>query len=353
VLGAQAVPRALLMLAGGVAADRFRPRTVMLAGYVAEGLLVLALTAVLAGGWLAHWHLYAYGVASGVALAFAIPAGQALVPALVPSGQLRGANALYSLNFNFASSVFPPLAGVLVARLGSVPAFAFNALSFVVAAGAVAAIRAAGVPRAGHQHAGALAQLREGVAVARADRAVWAAILGVTLFSLGYSGAALVGLPALAKLALDAGTEGIGILFGALGAGAVVGSVLMGSLRALPRPGLTGGLAVLAQGVAMALVAATPGVWAAVPLLVIAGLLRAAAANTFITLVQGRAPAAARGRVMSLLFLGANGLAPLSLAAGGLLGDAFGPRVLVAAGGVVVALAGAYALSQREFRRAT
>ena len=85
------------------------------------------------------WHLYAYAVASGVALAFSIPAGQALVPALVPAERLRSANALSSLNFNLSSTVFPPLAGVLVARLGSVPAFAFNALSFFVAAGAVLA----------------------------------------------------------------------------------------------------------------------------------------------------------------------------------------------------------------------
>ncbi len=53
------------------------------------------------------------------------------------------------------------------------------------------------------------------------------------------------------------------------------------------------------------------------------------------------APVAARGRVMSLFMQGVNGLAPLSLAVVGVLGDGFGPRILIAAGGATVALAGA------------
>jgi hypothetical protein len=350
VLGAQAVPRAVLMLVGGVAADRFHPRTVMLGANVVQGLLVLALTAVLAVGRLAEWHLYAYALASGIALAFSIPAAQALVPALVPTGQLRSANALTSLNFNLASSVFPPLAGVLVARAGSVPAFAFNALSFFVAAGAVLAIGGERVPAL--RTGGAIAQLREGIAVARADRVVWAAIVAATVFSLGFGGATLVGLPALATLELDAGTEGLGVLLGAAGIGAILGSVVMGSIPTLTRQGLAAAVTLLALGVTLALVAGAPNVAVAAPVLVLSGFLRGVCANLYVTLVQSRAPAAARGRVMSLFFLGVNGLAPLSLAAGGLLGDAFGPRILLVTGGAVIALAGAYALAQPDFRRA-
>jgi hypothetical protein len=128
--------------------------------------------------------------------------------------------------------------------------------------------------------------------------------------------------------------------------------VALGSLRVLRRPGLWAGLVLFGLGLALAGAAAAPtAAWAAVPL-ALAGLLRGAGANIYITLVQAHAPDAARGRVMGLFMLGVMGLAPLSMAAGGLLGSVLGPRVVVACGGLVVAAAGAFALSRRPFREA-
>jgi MFS family permease len=355
VLGAQAVPRALLLLVGGVAADRFAPRTVMLGANLLQGLLVAALVGALATGRFDVWQLYLYAVTSGAALAFSQPAAQALVPTLVPRERLRSANALNALNTNLSSSVFAPLAGLVVARMGSIPAFAFNAVSFLVAASAVRAIRVPGAAAGdgGKRSGNPLAELWEGIMMARADRAVWAAIVAAALFSLGYGGATLVGVPALALLALNGGSEGVGLLLGALGTGAVLGNIVTGSLARLPRPGFVAGASLLAWGIALALAGATPSVAAAVPVLLVVGLLRGICGNTFVSLVQGRAPAAARGRIMALFFFGVNGLGPVSLAAGGLLGEVFGARALVASGGAVVALAGAYALAHREFRQAT
>ena len=84
-----------------------------------------------------------------------------------------------------------------------------------------------------------------------------------------------------------------------------------------------------------------------------AGLLRAACANLDVTLVQTRARAAVRGRVMSLLMLGVLGLLPLSTALSGLLGSVLGPRAVFVGGGLIVTVAGGYALSRRPFRQAS
>ena len=352
VLGAQAIPRALFMLVGGVAADRFKPRTVMLAANALQGVIVALLAAAIAARALQQWHLYAYAVASGTLLAFSIPAGQSLVPLLVPKQRLRSANALNSLNFNLTASVFPPLAGLVVAHLGSFPAFAFDSLSFFIVAAALVAVRPLYAPPTTQSATTPLRQLRDGIAAARSDRVVWLAIWIAATFSLGFGGASLVGLPALAKFDLHAGTEGVGVLFGAAGAGAVVGAILFGSLAHLPRQGLVAGIVLFGLGVSLTCVSFAPTVAVAVPFLVLSGFMRGGAANVYITLVQSRAQPATRGRVMGLFMLGVNGLAPLSFALGGALGAAFGPRALIAAGGLAITLGGVYALLQRDFRRA-
>ena len=355
LLAVQAVPRAVLMLLGGVLADRYHPRTLLVATNTLQGGLVAAVAVVLAADRLTLGHLVAYAAASGVVYAASVPAAPALVPQLVPRARLRAATALTSLNFNLAVAVYAPLGGLLVARAGPGPAFAFNALSFFVAAGAVWLVRAPGARGPGPRAPGGpgpLTQLRAGVALARANPVVWTAILAATGYSLGATGATLVGVPALAALDLGAGSAGVGLLYGALGLGATAGTVALGSLRGLRHPGLWGGLTLLGLGLALASTAAAPtAAWAAAAL-ALAGLLRGAGANIYITLVQAHAPDAARGRVMGLFMLGVMGLAPLSMAAGGLVGSILGPRALLAGGGLVVAAAGAFALSRRPFREA-
>src|SRR5262245_209533 len=299
LLSVQAVPRALLMLLGGVLADRYRPRTLLVATNTLQGGLVAAVAVVAAAGRLTLGHLVAYAAASGVVYAASVPAAPALLPQLVPRARLRAANALTSLNFNLASAVYAPLAGLLVAQVGLAPAFAFDALSFFVAAGAVWLVRAPGARTPGAPAAGgALTQLRAGVALARADPVVWTAILAATGYSLGATGATQVGVPALATLGLGAGSAGVGLLYGALGVGATAGSVALGSLRGLRRPGWWGGLTLLGLGLVLASTAVAPTVVWAAGVLALAGLLRGVGANLYVTLVQAHAPDAARGRVM-------------------------------------------------------
>ena len=351
ILMLQAVPRAVFMLVGGVIADRFRPRLSLLAANTLQGVFVAGLVAAMLGGHLAPWHLYVYALCSGTALAFSIPAADALLPQLVPAALLRSANALSTLNFNLAIALVPPLAGVLVERTGTLSSFVLNAVSFFVVAVAVLLIREPRVRRA-RSASSPFASLMEGVRVARRDRPVWIAILTATVYSLGFGGAFFVGVPALAKLALNGGSAGVGILYGAAGVGSVLGILAVGTARAIPRQGLAGGLTLVALGVPLALAALAPSIWVAALLLLVCRFFHGVCANIFITFVQLRAPAEARGRVMALFKLGVMGLAPLSLGIGGAVGDAFGPRFALGAGGVVICLSGAYALWQRDFRTA-
>src|SRR5439155_27320533 len=132
-------------------------------------------------------------------------------------------------------------------------------------------------------------------------------------------------LPGLAKLALDGGDQGVGLLYGAFGVGALGGTLLTGTVAALPRQGVVGARIIVAGGVALAVAGLMPSVWAAAPWVALSGAAQASVVVIFFSLVQTRAPADARGRVLSLYMLGVFGIAPLSYAIAALVGDLLGP----------------------------
>lgn len=352
VLLAQALPRVTLMLAGGVLADRQRPQSVMIRANLLQAMAVAALAVVVGTGHVQVWHLYVYAVVAGTLFAFAQPAGDAFVPQIVPRHHLRTANALNSLSLNLAMSVVPPLAGVIVAAAGSLPSLIINGASFLVAATAARLVIVPQHIRPPALRANPWHDLRAGIDAARSDNVLWLTIVIAAFYSVGALGASQVGLPAFAKLTLEAGSEGVGILFGASGVGAVAGAIIVGMIPTPRRPGIMAGASLLVMGVSIALVAVAPGIWAAVPLLLVFGVGRGFCANTFVTLVQTRSPDVYRGRILAMFKMSASGLAPLSLALAGVLADMFGPRVAIAAGGCAVALSGLYAFTRHEFRRA-
>ena len=351
VLMAQAIPRALLLLAGGVLTDRFSPRSVMVASNLAQAVIVATLLVPAGAGTLSLWHVYLYAVAFGAVSAFFLPASTSVVPDLLPRGQVRAGNALALVTGNLTRFAVPPLAGIVIAAAGRPVAFAVNAASFLIAA-----LLFWRLPPAEHQSSaapgaprsiGAWNQVREGIAAARQDREVWLAIMLSTVFWFGYAGAVFVGLPALAKLTYGLGDAGVGLLLGASGAGALLGAVVAGGARAVPRASRTACAAVTLGGAALLLAGLAPALSLAIACLVLSGALGSACAVILLSLVQTRAHEAARGRVMSLMTLGVFGSAPFSYAAAGVAADAVGPRVLLVAAGAIIALAGAAALLHR------
>ncbi len=118
ILSVVAIPRTVLMLAGGVATDRFRARTVLLGTNVSLAVIITLLGVSAAVSGLALWHLFLYAAIFGTLGAFALPAGQSILADLVPVENVRGANALGTTTFNFAAFLIPPVAGTLIATAG-------------------------------------------------------------------------------------------------------------------------------------------------------------------------------------------------------------------------------------------
>ena len=131
ILMVAAIPRAAFMLMGGVLSDRISPRRILLGTAGSRTVLVAAVAALVYWHAIRLWHLYLLGAAFGFADAFAFPAMQALIPALVGTDQLAAANALLSGSTQFSMIGGPAPAGLIMKRWGMAWAFLLDALSFL------------------------------------------------------------------------------------------------------------------------------------------------------------------------------------------------------------------------------
>src|SRR5258705_2655581 len=115
VMAVMAIPRALLMLIGGVSVDRFSPRRVMLGSNAVRLLATAALGGLVLAGAAELWMLYAFALVFGVADAFFFPAQTSMVPELVEQDQLQRANGITQGTTQATVLVGPALAGIVIA----------------------------------------------------------------------------------------------------------------------------------------------------------------------------------------------------------------------------------------------
>ena len=343
VLVAVAIPRAALMLFGGALTDRLSPRTLMLASNVLRSVVVATVAILVLSGRAELWHLVVLGVIFGAVDALFIPALNTIIPMLVPADRLPAANGLVQVTSQFMHFVGPALAGVVVAAVGAGSAFAFDAVTFGLAALALLAIQGGRRPARPVSMNGSpaapsiLASIREGAAYAFGDPGIRAVILLSAAINLATSGPIAIGLAWLANVRFEGGPALFGLMFAGFGAGAVVGAVVAGSM-ARPR---RFGMVVLGLAIVFALQMAALGI-APNALIATAGLVGAGLAAgylnvTVISWLQARSDPALLGRVMGLVMLGAFGLQPVSFAIAGVLVDAYATPMYLLAGGLILA----------------
>jgi len=348
VLMLQAIPRSILMLFGGVASDRLRPRTVMLFSDLFRAVVVGTIAALTATDRITLPAVYALALLFGIVQAFFFPAASAITPELVDARLLRPANALNQMANQIVLVAAPAAAGFLVARVGTAGGFAVDATSFLISALFLLFITAPPRPvRAMPQSA--WLDLAAGLRLVNGDPLLRTMIIMASVFFFGFAGATFVGLPVLAKGPLAAGPQGLGILFSASGLGALAGTLTAGAV-AIRRRGVLSAALVVAMGLLMTLVATTQTVWQAAVLLLFSGAMSGWVGVTFVTLIQQRAPQGYVGRVMGMLMFGIYGLYPVSYALAGWISELTGVRLLFVLGGTMIVLSGLAGLSVRELR---
>jgi MFS family permease len=326
----RSLPILLFSFVGGIAADRFdRKRIILVANCVA--LVVTAILAwVTAAGRVDMAGILLLAFALGVTNAFEMPARQAYVVELVGRGDLMNAIALNSLLFNGARVIGPAIAGVLVAAFGPAAAFGVNALSFIPVIVGLLIIHPPVVVRTVGR---ARAAFAETMAYLRGETRLAGLLLllaASTIFASGY----LVLGPAIAR-DLGQGPEGLGLLLSATGIGAIAAGLLLASNG--HRQGRAASLVVAGLVMAACLVGVAISRSFALTLLLLGGtgwgmVTFNATSNT---LIQTIVPDSLRGRTMSLYTIVMLGLLPVGSLLTGAVADVAGVSVALALGAIV------------------
>lgn len=320
VLAVGSIPRAALLLGGGVLADRFGPRRVVVASDTARCLVILGLAGVLLLTSPTVWMLIAVALVFGAADALFLPAVGALPPRITAASQLARVQGMRGLATRTATVVGAPLGGVAVALGGPVLAFAGAGLLFALALPLLLAVRmkplpegdGAGTVGTGARPGGtARRELADGLRYIRRHPVLGPLMLVVAVTELGFVGPLNLGLILLSE-ERGWGASGMGWVVAAFGIGAGASALVLTVRGRVPRAGLVMCLTVLVGAFAIGALAYAPSVPLAAGTALLIGLFVGLGGALCGALTQTAADPAYLGRVTSVSTLFTHALAPLS-----------------------------------------
>lgn len=332
----QFAPMLLAGAWGGLLADRFPKRRLLILTQTLMAIPALLLWGLTASGAVTLWMVYALILVRGAVLAVDNPARQAFVPELVGADRLVNAVSLNSVLVQTARVAGPGLAAVVIATAGVAACFGLNALSF----GAMLVVLAR-LDRSALREAPVMArapgQLRAAASVVwrtpelRTPLALMA-LVGTLAFNFPTV------LPLLARFTFHGGASTYALLTSVMGAGAVLGALVNGA-RGRVSPAIVAGSA-FAFGAALGAVAVAPTLGialVALPLVGAASVTFTAAVNTSLQLAV---EPHLRGRVMALYAVVFLGSTPIGGPLVGWLSESAGPRAGLGVGAAAAVLAG-------------
>lgn len=331
---AAGVPAWLFMLYGGVIADRYPRRTIMVVTQTVMMSLAFILATLTYFGVVQPWHIVILAFLLGTANAFDTPARMALVSDLVQHDDLTNAIALNSGMFNAATIVGPAVAGITYAAFGPAWCFLLNGISFLALIAALILMRLPPVEVA-PQRRSLISGLKEALQYIQTETIVRTIILVVAVVSL--FGASFQTLfPAWAVDVLGGDVTTNGLLRSAQGVGAVISALMIASLSSSGKRGkiLTVGLFLfpLLLIVFAQIHQTTP----ALLVLVLIGISVVMIFNLANSMVQINVPDALRGRVMSVYSLTFFGTFPIGSLIMGTLAEYVNEMAAVLIGATVL-----------------
>ncbi|MFQ5410494.1 MAG: MFS transporter [Anaerolineales bacterium] len=332
--GVQGAGQFTFSVFSGVLLDRLDRRRVALCADFLAAAVALALAALVVTERVALWHVLVAAFSQGLYFAFRWPATSMIVFAVVGPRHLLNASAAQMLALNVARVFGSAMVGALMAAWGVGAGYAFAATCLLGAGALMFAVRGSFTSNSTQEPFGHA--LREGVRYARASKPIFhLLVLSATVEMFGYSH--LVLLPIIARDVLAVGEVGLGFISAAAGAGALISTLIVGSLGDFRNKGALLVSSTLFGGLFLALFAFSPWYVLSLVLIAIAGGALMTYDVTLQTLLLMLSSDTMRGRVQGLFAftVGSNSLGGLLL--GGLAALAGAPLALAMGGGIIIA----------------
>lgn len=268
VVAARSIFNVAFLLVGGVLADRYSRRFVLLSSSVIAALSQAVVAWIVLDGTATITWLAILGTVNGAAAGIALPASSAMVPQTVPVKNLRQANAFIQLGIYAGTVIGASLGGVLTSAIGPGWGLAVDALGFAASAPLYALIRIDSTLRSELQ-TNILQDLRDGWKEFISRAWVWSIVAQFTIVNAAFSGVVMILGPVVADASF--GRAGWGIIVAAQSVGLIVGSFI--ALRWRPRRDLFIGVMLVAlSAVPVALLSMTSSTWILMGAFFIAGV---------------------------------------------------------------------------------
>jgi MFS family permease len=334
VLAAQFLPVLVGGPLGGVVADRYRKRSVLLTTQSLFMVPSFVLFAVSATGHVEYWMVVVAAFATGTINLFDVPARQAFVIEMVGRQDLMNAIALNSSVFNASAVIGPAIAGLVIAAVGVPICFLANSVSYLAAIGALVMMRdlPGVVPHRADQPF--MTRIAEGLSYAQREPVVGMLLVAVAVFSL-FAMNRLTLMPLFAADVLHVGAHGFGFLLASMGLGALFGALTLAffpTIGADPRRQLW--MALIWVAALLEFSISRQFVLSLVALFV-AGYCQISFVATANNRIQMLTPDHLRGRVMSLYAQALIGVGPLGSTQAGVLAEWLGAPWAMAIGAVI------------------
>jgi MFS family permease len=348
VVATRTIFNVVFLLFGGVLADRL-PKHLLMVG---SNLVAAACQVTAAGLVLSHTAtvplLLVLAAVNGTAAALSMPASAAVLPRIVPAEERQQANAVNRLSQNFAQVIGAPLAGVVVAAVGSGWGLAVDGASFALSAIAFALMR---VPKevetAPQARPHLFADLRTGWGEFRSRTWLWVVVAGFCIYNASWSGGLFVLGPAIADDTF--GRRGWGFVLAAQTVGMILGGLVALRLR-LRRMLYFGVAACFFLAPPLLVLGIYPRLWLLIPLAALGGLMLEQFGVAWETSMQEHVPPDKLARVYSYDMVGSFVAMPIGEVVVGPIAHAAGLETTEIGAGVLMTLAVVGMLISRSVR---
>ncbi len=341
---ALALPQVLFGLVGGVVADRWDRKWVMITSDSLRAILVLAVLLVRTTSDL--WILYLAAAGLAMVGSFFYPARNATIPNIVPTGLLLAANGLIQGSYIIALIVGPMVAGAIVELWGWPAAIVFDSVTFVVSAAVILVMRIPPIQN-GTLHLSAVRpdertvwhDVRQGLVFIRHTSPLRRALPITGIATLGIGAVILLAIPHL-KVRLGAGGLEYGGAMSMLGVGSILGGLLASRFSHRFSIHNLVGVALVLAGAAIVALAFAPIYLVVLLSVVTLGFCIVIARGALDAAIQTLSPDEVRGRVQSVVALIVAGGTALAQGLSAFLGHFLGVQTVFVAAGIITVGAG-------------